>query len=857
MTTLNIFIASSLELSQQRVLIGDYIRRLSYDYSPRGVRLRMLCWEDFYPEYSGVSKQKEYDDSLIATCDIFIAIFRKRCGKYTRHEIELAQTLNKECHILVLPSAEEHDDLDQYLSTATIAPQPCDEANLLTEINNIIDNYMSANDIKLSSAATPLKTWRLYATIPDDLEHLRIPFSNAIGSLENTLEETLGCYFSLYPYHSSENIASTEHYICFIEDKWSKQDEYEVEKAYELCKNSTLPETTLLYQTEGHIGEKNNQLAQKINSEYEAFSKKFYNIDNVKQDLICWALRHKVDVALMSSPIFSVEKNVIYCYGRPFFNLSMYPELQALVVSISASIAKIDEKIKRNIKDGRVKDEDKAIELARKRKAKEEQLQSAINNWYNKMQLQESLHRCELKSPLESVKTEQFKQYQVLSAHIKSQITNITNSDKQLLSTLAAQLMEWENVANINLAANTIHVSEYMQVLTRIVQVCDTYFYPSDIPFDEDAIFKKIIDVADKYNYHTLFTEVMRVNYANSFSKELEYSKADAYYRSACRNILEIEDDSVIAHSYKSYAIMSLLCYFSEIDDKDAVCTLGKQYEELIHQWQKINPHTNYDVDLARCYSFVLNAAPKYYGVCKELAYRSETLIQKLNRQFDGKPFDKDYFDAICYFNIVLSAYFIDRYEKGNDEYFNKALHYINESQKSLEACYPYEPEYISQSLAQPYHNRGFLYSKAGDWRSAISNYKSALKKREAIYNKNLSDRALFDVAETLTNLSDAYRNTKKYDKAVESIDRAISIYSIKRNIDIQVFEMNYYKAYQLKATILMDIDIENGKYPEEALQMMQECMDWSRNHKGNDYEDRFNGVSGVILDQYKKGKQL
>ena len=84
MKTLNIFIASSYELSEQRVQIGDYIRRLSYNYSPRGVRLKLACWEDFYPEYSGISKQQEYDEHLIKTCDIFIAMFRTRCGIYTQ-----------------------------------------------------------------------------------------------------------------------------------------------------------------------------------------------------------------------------------------------------------------------------------------------------------------------------------------------------------------------------------------------------------------------------------------------------------------------------------------------------------------------------------------------------------------------------------------------------------------------------------------------------------------------------------------------------------------------------------------------------------------------------------------------------
>lgn len=853
MTTLNIFIASSYELSEQRVLIGDYIRRLSYDYSPRGVRLRLSCWEDFYPEYTGISKQQEYDESLIKTCDIFIALFRTRCGIYARHEVEFALDLNKECHILQFPSTEEHHDLDKFLSSIDIKPLQCDDTIFLREIENIVGNYLSAHGISLSSIATPLKTWRLYATIPDDLDDLRIPFSNAVRGLENILEETLGCYFSLYPYHTPENISSTEHYICFIKDSWSKDDEREVETAYESCQNYRIPETALLYNVEGHNGERTNPLAIKINSEYEGFSKKYSNIDTIKHDLTRWALWHKIDIALRLEQIFSVEGDSIYCYGRPFFKLSMYPELQTSIVSIKASIAKIDEKIKRNIKDGRVKNDEIARDLAEKRQNKEHLLLSTIKNWYNKTQLLESLHTHSKKSPLETLKSEQFVRYTELSELIKSNTIKCKNSDKEFLRNFAKQLLEWEEVASLNLSTNMIQVSEYIQVLTHTVQIHDTYLHSTDISFDEDATYKKIIDASDKYDYHTLFTEVMRVNYANSLSRELQYDKAEYYYYNAYKNIVGIEDDSVMAHRYKSYVIKSLLCHYSETDNKDAVLELGKKYASFIHQWQKINTHTNYDIDLARCYSFVLAAAPKHYGVCKELAEESEILIKKLHREFDSKPFDNDYFDAICYFNIVLSAYFVDRYQKGDDEYFTKATHYIRESQKSLLACYPYDPSYISQSLPQPLHNRGFLYSKVGDWKSAISNYKSALKKREALYNTDLSDGSLFEIAETLVNLGDAYYATKKIDKAMECADRAISIYSSKHNKGIPVLDMKYYKAYQLKATILIDWEEKKGNYPDEALKMMQECLKWSEDHPGNDYEECFKSFSGRILSKYKK----
>lgn len=171
-------------------------------------------------------------------------------------------------------------------------------------------------------------------------------------------------------------------------------------------------------------------------------------------------------------------------------------------------------------------------------------------------------------------------------------------------------------------------------------------------------------------------------------------------------------------------------------------------------------------------------------------------------------------------------------------------------------ARYPYDPEYIEHSLSQPFHNRAFLYAKNGEWDKAISNYKSALKKRRIVYQKYLDDKDLFEVAQTCVNIGDAYRIAKKFNKALEYAEEALDIYSSKRNENQEVFEMFYYEAYQLKATILMDIDVSNGKVPDIPLSMMEECMKWSNSHPINDYADRFNGVSGIILQSYKHKKK-
>lgn len=293
--------------------------------------------------------------------------------------------------------------------------------------------------------------------------------------------------------------------------------------------------------------------------------------------------------------------------------------------------------------------------------------------------------------------------------------------------------------------------------------------------------------------------------------------------------------------------------FYKEIDNKKATLELGQKFEQMILQWQRIPPHTSYDVDLARCYSCVLAAAPKDYGVCEDLAQRAEMLLENLHKTYDNRPFDDNYFDAICYLSIVLSTYYIDRFEKGNDIYYKKGLRYIKESIDSLYARYPYDPEYIEHSLSQPFHNRAYLYSKNEEWDKAVSNYKSALKKRRDVYENSLNDKDLFEVAQTCVNIGDAYRNKKNFDKALEYAEEALGIYKSKRSENQIIFDMLYYEAYQLKATILLDIDVKHGKYPSDALSMMEECMKWSNAHPTNDYVDRFNGVSGVILQLYKK----
>jgi len=89
MKTIKVFLASSEELEQDRRNFGYLVDELNSHYSKRGVKIELLMWERFDSAYNGKRKQDEYNEQII-TCDIFIALFYKKAGLYTREEIDCA-----------------------------------------------------------------------------------------------------------------------------------------------------------------------------------------------------------------------------------------------------------------------------------------------------------------------------------------------------------------------------------------------------------------------------------------------------------------------------------------------------------------------------------------------------------------------------------------------------------------------------------------------------------------------------------------------------------------------------------------------------------------------------------------------
>lgn len=89
MKTIKIFIASSEELGEDRIVFGNLVRRLDAVYEKRGIRLRLFEWEDYDAAYNNRRKQEEYNDQ-VRDSDVFLALFYKKAGQYTIEEFDIA-----------------------------------------------------------------------------------------------------------------------------------------------------------------------------------------------------------------------------------------------------------------------------------------------------------------------------------------------------------------------------------------------------------------------------------------------------------------------------------------------------------------------------------------------------------------------------------------------------------------------------------------------------------------------------------------------------------------------------------------------------------------------------------------------
>jgi hypothetical protein len=86
---INIFLASSSELKEDREQFELFINRKNNNWVGKGVFLKLVIWEDFLDAMSMTRLQDEYNKA-IRKSDLFVMLFCTKVGKYTEEEFETA-----------------------------------------------------------------------------------------------------------------------------------------------------------------------------------------------------------------------------------------------------------------------------------------------------------------------------------------------------------------------------------------------------------------------------------------------------------------------------------------------------------------------------------------------------------------------------------------------------------------------------------------------------------------------------------------------------------------------------------------------------------------------------------------------
>ncbi len=90
MTFINIFLASSVvELKDDRLAIGDYIRKLNDIYMERNIYFRLFLCEDEDAAMADIRKQEQYNNQ-IRQSQLFLILIFNNAGEYTREEFDVA-----------------------------------------------------------------------------------------------------------------------------------------------------------------------------------------------------------------------------------------------------------------------------------------------------------------------------------------------------------------------------------------------------------------------------------------------------------------------------------------------------------------------------------------------------------------------------------------------------------------------------------------------------------------------------------------------------------------------------------------------------------------------------------------------
>lgn len=823
MQPINIFIASSFELRRWREAIGDYIRSLSDEYEPKGFRIKLNCWEDYHPEFTGTRKQTEYNEDLVTPCNLFFALFWERCGAYTQEEIKVGKLVNpNNLYVIRKKIHKKTADLDVYLNQLT---NPIFEVSHIKEalafIRTKLEEYIKTKYSSFIPAPNHWKTYNVFATIPADKGVYRLIFSNLLRSLDNFAEEKLKIRCKL-KWNTFDDLRSSNYYLGLLRNQLNDKDQLEITYAIEHSRPNSNPEVSILYYKHTDDVINNYPEIGKLVEEYGCFKEELDSLHRVKYNLLVWLISKKV---LTIDDISGVSIN-----DSGWVEFMKIPVIPCSSLNISGTsnkelvdnlLAEIRSEIFNPLHELFNFDPREPIEI--------DSLRDHIDKVNVAGVLAQKLNDDVITAKLQSLDkiNERLRFLSRLSSkkYIKEAIELIEIKKGLLKDLFDMNLVTLENLLRANIQFASICDENRDIAVGRGINV--------------DHSFKEIVDFADSNHFYDAQIEMMRMNYANYLSRENRNREAVECYKKTMHNMGLIDDLSPIVINYLTAIFLNFAHSLTDLGAIDMLAKLIIDFESRVVRWSEAGS-LPYPKIVYRIFILSILLSERNTGNFAKNINEAITVYNNIN-EIDINKSDRIWDDVFCNFPTTLIASILDYMpnRKGLGlviPIVEKTLNNINDNQ-NLEL----DEKYCH--LANLYHNLAYGYSNVNDQITARKYGLKALEIRKLWFKKSNNLHVQREIASNLLMIGATYINGRtKYlssDKAQEALNYAqesLDICQKLNNNDFIEEVTDVYKAKLLIGSILIDSQKDEGK----GKALVKECLEWSRKNPTNSYRDTF-----------------
>lgn len=875
-----VFVASSFEVHDARVALGNCIRMLNDKYEDVGIRVKLNCWEDYKPEYAGERKQDEYNRDLVLTSQILIALFKSRCGGYTQEEVKLGISAlgkqNVHCFYEINDKVKSpsSDIVNFFCENDICATQYESQEDICVKVTSIVEGYIDANCTKVATPSSYINVSNIYSTIPADLLSFVPEVGNIIRQLDIICENNFRLRCKLSPLKTPGNITGCDYYITIFDKEFSENDTYELEQA-NLARTYGRMNSLAIYEIPGADSAIKLKLA-----EWGHFPVRLDHWDVLRFKTLIYLVSRIMDIGFYSlgtNNLIELNGNCIMCCNHYIGNFNVLSTLKDGLFTdeinkwndVHNRLCLLEEDSKGEIFNNPTNE---YLRLSQDKKDIEQQLKKyfalTVDFLLKETEcvIKENQHLRELYSAgkyrnvIEEVDTKTVaeaaaKDISIIEDRKKSvdaKLERIEIKIKCLMSTLmsgeqisdglSSLYRSFDDMLSVQESAYEHHVvseNDIISTLFNYIKAVDSWNCFTQQ--DEDVLYAKLVHYADSGRVSSLEIEGIRGNYANFLSRDFKFEEACAQYETAINNILALNDNSRNARKSLCQIYLNYASVFDEFYNGSHLSVLSR-WKQLVEQFVKEDEYFNIEL-INVCMKEVLHLPYTSAIETGSVLYLGNVIERTCSRY---GSFDEQDQHNLLYNVIVLACHYIDRFEQNPVLCTRKATHFLDVAQELYEQYKKLDPLSALIYSSMIAHNRGFLFSKNADNAAASLCYQKAYQERERLCGILGNEDSKSNLAETAVNLSDCFLHLGRYDEAIKCAKKAVELYGEMLQPEYEHTYMNFYKAKQ----ILGSIYVRMPHKKEEGLDILEECWDWASEHQNSTYHSVFKYISFRILKQ-------